>query len=67
MGLITTSWVITRAEMLGKPRLIQPGQREWVTAIECIGLKGYIILLTIIFKGKVYIKGWFEELGLLGD
>jgi hypothetical protein len=57
MGLITTSRVVTRAEMLGKPHLIQPGQREWVTAIECIGLKGYVIPLTIIFKGKVHIKG----------
>jgi hypothetical protein len=67
MGLIATSRVITRAEMLGKPRLIQPGQREWVTAIECIRLKGYVVPPTIIFKGKVYIEGWFEELGLPGD
>jgi hypothetical protein len=67
MGLIITSRVVTRAKILGKPHLIQPGQREWVTTIECVGSKGYVILLTIIFKGKVYIKGWFEELGLLGN
>jgi hypothetical protein len=67
MGLIATSRVVTRAEMPGKPHLIQPGQREWVTAIECIRLKGYVVPLTIIFKGKVHLEGWFEELGLLGD
>jgi hypothetical protein len=51
MGLIATSRVVTRAEMLGKPSLIQPGQREWVTAIECIGSEGYVVPQTIIFKG----------------
>jgi hypothetical protein len=35
--------------------------------IKCIRLIGYVIPPYIIFKGKVYIKGWFEELGLLGD
>jgi hypothetical protein len=67
MGLIATSRVVTRAEMLGKPHLIQPGQREWVTAIECIGSEGYVVPPTIIFKEKVHIEGWFEELGLPGD
>jgi hypothetical protein len=67
MGLIATSRVVTRAEMLGKPHLIQPGQREWVTAIECIGAMGYVVPPSIIFKAKVHIEGWFEELGLPGD
>jgi hypothetical protein len=31
------------------------------------GSKGYVVPLTIVFKGKVHIKGWFEELGLPGD
>jgi hypothetical protein len=43
MRLIATTRVVTRAEMLGKPHLIQPGQREWVTAIECIGLTGFSV------------------------
>jgi hypothetical protein len=67
MGLITTSRVVTRAEMLGKPYLIQPGQRKWVTSIECIRTIGFVVPPCIIFKGKVHIKGWFEELGLLAD
>jgi hypothetical protein len=67
MGLIATTWVVTRAKMLGKPYLIQPGQQEWVTAIECIGLIGFVVPPCIIFKGKVYIKGWFKELGLPED
>ena len=29
----------------------QPGNREWVSIIECIGLNGYILPLFIIFEG----------------
>ena len=34
MGLIATTKVVTRSNMPGKPYLIQPGNREWVTTIE---------------------------------
>ncbi|CEL00931.1 hypothetical protein ASPCAL00523 [Aspergillus calidoustus] len=67
MGQIATTRVVTRAEILGKPYIIQPGQREWVTSIECIGSTGFVVPPCIIFKGKVHIEGWFEELGLPAD
>lgn len=35
MGLIATTKVVTRANMPGKPHLIQPGNRECLTTIEC--------------------------------
>ena len=35
MGLTATAKVITRAEYYGRRSLLQPGNREWVTAIEC--------------------------------
>jgi hypothetical protein len=67
MGLITTTRVMTRAEITGRPKLLQPGQREWVTAIECINSQGFPVPLSIIFKGKVHIQGWYEELNLPSD
>jgi hypothetical protein len=67
MGLISTAKVVTRSEILGKPKLLQPGQREWVTAIECINSTGFVVPPCIIFKGKVHIQGWYEELGLALD
>jgi hypothetical protein len=67
MGLIATARVVTRAEMTGRPKLLQPGQREWVTSIECINSMGYAVPPCIIFKGKVPIQGWYEELGLLDN
>jgi hypothetical protein len=55
MGLITTTKVVTRAEIPGKPWLIRPGNREWVTTIECVNSMGWSVPSTITFKGKVYI------------
>jgi len=36
MGLMATAKVVTRAEMTGRAFLVQPGNQEWVTSIECI-------------------------------
>ncbi|KAF7565581.1 ZnF-C2HC domain containing protein [Pyrenophora tritici-repentis] len=36
MGKITTQLVITGAERKGRPKSIQPGNREWVTLIAAI-------------------------------
>jgi hypothetical protein len=33
MGVISTSKVVTSSERRGRLRTIQPGNREWVTAI----------------------------------
>jgi hypothetical protein len=67
MGLTATAKVVTRAEYYGRRSLLQPGNRKWVTAIECVGASGYSLPPMIIFKGKVYITGWAEDIGLPGD
>jgi hypothetical protein len=67
MGLIATTKVVTRADMPGKPHLIQPGNREWVTTIKCMNSSGWMVLSCILFKGKRNIKGWFKEYGLPPD
>ena len=67
MGLVATAKVVTRAEMVGKPFLIQPGNREWVTSIECINSKGWALPPCLIFKGKVHIEGWYQDKALPND
>jgi hypothetical protein len=62
MGLISSQKVVTRAEFYGRRRLLQPGNREWVTAIESICADGYSLPPCVIFKGKVYQASWFENL-----
>ena len=46
--------VITGTNRAGRPRTIQPGNREWVTIIECINALGVIIPLLVIFKVVIY-------------
>lgn len=70
MGLIATARVVTRANMdtkRGKPHLLQPGNREWVTTIECIYSAGWSVPTCIIFKGKIHLQGWYEDLDLPAD
>ena len=40
MGLVATAKVVTRAEMVGNPFLVQPGNQEWATSIESINSSG---------------------------
>ncbi|KKA21666.1 hypothetical protein T310_4295 [Rasamsonia emersonii CBS 393.64] len=52
MGLCATSKVITRSDVYGRPKLLQPGNREWVTAIESVCATGWSLPTYIIFKAK---------------
>jgi hypothetical protein len=57
MGLVATAKVVTRAKMLGWHFLIQPGNRRWVTSIDCIVSTGWVLPPCIIFKRKVHTEG----------
>ena len=61
MGLVAAAKVLTRSDTPGKPFLLQPGNREWVTAIECINSNGWALSPCIIFKGKVHIEVWYDN------
>ena len=56
MGVITTAKVVTGSERSLRPVIIQPGNREWVTAIECASSYGWTVPPMIIFDGKVHIS-----------
>jgi hypothetical protein len=62
MGLIATAKVITRRESYGRRSLLQPGNREWVTVIECTNTFGWALAPSVIFKGKVFVESWFDSL-----
>jgi hypothetical protein len=62
MGLIATAKVITRKEFYSRRSLLQPGNRAWVTTIECINASGWALPPCVIFKGKVFIESWFDGL-----
>jgi hypothetical protein len=64
MGVISTAKVITGAERSRRPVSVQPGNREWVTAIDCICVDGQSLPPVIIFEGKMHQSTWYntEEL-----
>jgi hypothetical protein len=51
MGKITTQLVVTGAERRGRPKAIQPGNREWVTVIQAITATGWTIPPFLVFAG----------------
>jgi len=60
MGVISTSKVVTTSERRGRPRTVQPGNREWVTSIEAINSKGWAIPPFVIFAGKMHQMAWYQ-------
>ena len=40
MGVICASMVVTHADRRGRSKGVQPGNREWATAIKCINGEG---------------------------
>jgi hypothetical protein len=54
--------VVMRAEYYGRRSILQPRNRESVTAMEAICADGYSLPTCVIFTGKVAIAGWFDNL-----
>jgi hypothetical protein len=54
MGVIATAKVVTRTDRAGRPRIVQPGNREWVTIIEAINALGVAIPPLIIFEARMH-------------
>jgi len=61
MGLIRKVRVIV-SKYDKKIYMTQPGNREWVSLIECISLDGRRIRPWVIFKAKQDQKAWFSVL-----
>jgi hypothetical protein len=40
IGVASTSKVITSSDTVGRATVVQPGNREWVTTIECVNASG---------------------------
>jgi len=61
MGIASTSKVVTRSDRRNRPVVIQPGNREWSTVIECINATGWALDPMVILEGKVHISTWYEN------
>jgi hypothetical protein len=61
MGKITTQLVVTGSEKRGRPKAIQPGNREWATQIAAINAAGWSIQPFIILTSQYHLSAWYED------
>ena len=54
MGVASTSKVVTSSDTVGRATVVQPGNREWVTTIECVNASGWCIPPFVILSGKLH-------------
>ncbi|KAJ0143396.1 hypothetical protein HZ326_13825 [Fusarium oxysporum f. sp. albedinis] len=64
MGVISSGIVVTGSERRGRPKSIQPGNREWVTAIQAINAEGRAIDPFIVVAGQYHLANWYQESNL---
>ena len=61
LGKITTQLVVTGSERRGRPKSVQPGNREWATLIAGINAAGWTIPPFLILTGQYHLSAWYEE------
>jgi DDE superfamily endonuclease/helix-turn-helix, Psq domain len=64
MGVISPAMVVTRADRRGRGKAVQPGNREWATAIVCVNGEGGSIPPFLVVQGKCHLSSWYTEGGL---
>ena len=67
MGVICSSIVVTYADRRGRGKQLQPGNREWVTAIECVSSDGFTLPPFLIVQGVNHLTSWYTKCGLPSD
>ena len=61
MGVITTGIVVTNAERRAQAKLVQPGNREWITVIQGVNATGWTVPPYIIVSGKFHLSTWYQN------
>jgi hypothetical protein len=64
MGVAATSKVVTRLDTVGRATVVQLGNRDWVTTIECINASGWCLPPFVILSGKQHRVSWYQHLPL---
>jgi ABC-type dipeptide/oligopeptide/nickel transport system permease subunit len=54
IGVALTLKVVTSLDTISRVTVVQLGNREWVTTIECINASGWSILLFVILSSRLY-------------
>jgi hypothetical protein len=59
MSVAATSKVVTNSDCVGRATVVQPGNRDWVTTIECINASGWSLLPFVILSGILHQASWY--------
>lgn len=60
-GVIIAAMVVTASERRARPKIRQPGNREWVSVIQGVNAKGWVIPPFVIFKGQYHLSAWYSD------
>lgn len=61
-GILAMAKVITGTDFRDDPEIIQPGNREWVSVIECVSAGGVALPPFVIFAAAKLQRGWYKDL-----
>jgi hypothetical protein len=67
MGVASSGVVVTGSEKHGRPKSVQPGNREWATVIQGINAQGCSIPPLIVAAGQYHLASWYQESNRPGD
>jgi hypothetical protein len=67
MGQISTRAVVTASDRSGRPKQVQPGNREWTTVIQGINATGWAIPPFVIFQASNHLSNWYKDEDLPHD
>jgi hypothetical protein len=67
MGIIHAMIVVTRFDRQSNPKLIQPGNREWATAICAVAADGYVVPPFLCVAGRFYLVPWYQNGNIPAD
>ena len=67
MGVICASMVVTRADRQGRSKSVQPGNREWATAIECVNSEAWCLPPFLVVQGANHLAHWYSQTNIPGD
>jgi hypothetical protein len=57
-----TSKIVTSSDTISQATVVQLGNREWVTTIECINASGWCLPPFVILSRKLQHASWYKDL-----
>ena len=67
MGMIRGHMVVTHSDRQSNPKLVQPGNREWATAICAVAADGHVVPPFLCVQGRFHLAPWYQNNNIPAD